>query len=82
MAPDVRQQIAAAQRAGSLTAAVAAMNALVTEPCPVPKRTWRTAWLRPRRHAWVDYTAAMGTSAYATLDRCQRCGVCELGEGL
>lgn len=40
-------------------------------PCPAPPRWafWR------KRHRWDDYTNALNTVSYSTLDRCRDCGL-------
>jgi hypothetical protein len=82
-APTFEDQIAAtqAQGANGFRDGVVIMNALVT-PCPPKPRTWRTLWIRPRQHQWEDYTSALNTLTYTTMDRCKDCGYCVLGSGL
>lgn len=57
----------------SMVEGVEAMNTLVT-PCPLPPRVLGFLW-RPRRHQMIDFTGALNTITYTTLDRCADCGL-------
>lgn len=82
IAPDIHAQLNAAKKTKTFEEGVAAMNALVKYPCPIPKRSvWRLG-MRPPRHIWRDHTAMLNTMTYTTLDRCARCGLFVLGSGL
>jgi hypothetical protein len=82
MAPSFAAQLKAAQLAPTMAEAVARMNMMVTEICPMPKRSWWRLGMRPPRHKWVDQTKALNTFTYTTMDRCERCGICVLGHVL
>lgn len=64
----------------TMTEAIEAMNKLVT-PCPIKPRLFGFLW-RPRQHRFEDYTSALNTATYTTLDRCKDCGYLVLGSGI
>lgn len=59
------------------------MNALVLFPCEPKPRAWWSLWLyRPKQHNFVDMTPAMNTLTYTIFERCDRCGLCQMFNGL
>ena len=79
---ELREQLQAAEAAGSISGGVAAMNALVEAPCEPKPRSIRRLGFRPPQHRLQDMTHILNTHTYTTLDRCRDCGTFFLGSGL